>query len=280
MDQDIMDTLAQQSTPPQTGPHIGTDDTHNVYAAELTAIQMAVTLFEELINEYMNVYIFTDNQSAIQTIEAPKQQSGQYITARILDVIDRIHEAKPACNIHIEWVPGHKDVEGNEKADQAAKAAAISNIARPTKRMKAAQCRSIQSMTKIKWETEWKTGKENSRRLRKMSQYPGTTTGLKLYGTLKEREHVVWITRLRTGHCHLNGYLHRFNIIETPECECGAEQETIDHYLLNCELYDEERDGLRRKVGSHGMRTSVLLGDEDIIKETVKYIEETGRFRL
>src|SRR5947207_2139293 len=39
-------------------------------------------------------------------------------------------------------------------------------------------------------------------------------------------KHVVWITRLRTGHCHLNEYLHRFNNIETPEYECGAEKET------------------------------------------------------
>jgi len=40
-------------------------------------------------------------------------------------------------------------------------------------------------MTKTKWETEWKMGKENARRLRSMSQYPGTITELKLYETLK-----------------------------------------------------------------------------------------------
>jgi len=50
--------------------------------------------------------------------------------------------------------------------------------------MKSAQNRSIQSMAKIKWETEWKTGRENARRLRNMSQYPGTTTGPKLYELL------------------------------------------------------------------------------------------------
>ena len=74
---------------------------------------------------------------------------------------------------------------------------------------------SIKTMAKNKWEIEWKTGRENARRLRNMSQHPGTTTGLKLYGILP-RKHVVWTTRLRTGHCHLNEYLHRFNIIETP----------------------------------------------------------------
>lgn len=37
---------------------MGTEDTHNVYAAELTAIEMAITLFEEKIDEHKNVYIF------------------------------------------------------------------------------------------------------------------------------------------------------------------------------------------------------------------------------
>ena len=90
---------------------------------------------------------------------------------------------------------------------------------------------------------------------------------------------MVWIAQLRTGHCHLNEYLHRFNVIETSECECGAE-ETVDHFLLNCGLYDEECDRMRRKVGAQGMRVSSLLGDTETIKETIEYIESTGRFKL
>ena len=80
-----------------------------------------------------------------------------------------------------------------------------------------------------------------------MSQYPNTITGLKLYEKLK-RKQVILLSQLRIEHCHLNQYLHEFNIIETPECECDGEKEIIEHYLLNCELYDEERDVLRRRV--------------------------------
>ena len=172
------------------------------------------------------------------------------------------------------------NIKGNERADQAAKAAAIPNTTLPSIiTMKSAQNQTIKTMAKNKWEIEWKTGRENARRLRSMSQHPGTTTGLKLYGTL-QRKYVVWTTRLRTGHCHLNEYLHRFNIIETAECECGAEKETVEHYLLNCELYDEERDVLRRSVGAQRMRIHTLLGDAQIIKQTMEYVEKTGRFKL
>jgi len=260
------------------GKHIGTEDTHNVYAAELTAIHMAVKLFEEKMNKYKSVFIFTDNQSAIQAVDTPKRQSGQYIIKRILDTIDEIHKHKPTCTIHIEWVPGHEGVEGNEQADQAAKEAATQKRASPATTMKSARNRSIQSMTKTKWATEWKTGRENARRLRNMSQYPGTTTGPKLYGAVQQRKHVVYIAQLRTGHCQLNEYLHRINKINTAKCECGAEKETVEHFLLNCELYDEERDELRRKVGAQGMKLYTLLGDNQVIRNTVEYIEKTGRF--
>jgi hypothetical protein len=39
-------------------------------------------------------------------------------------------------------------------------------------------------------------------------------------------------------------------------------------------------DKLRREVGAHGMRACTLLGDKNIIRPTLEYIEETGRFKL
>ena len=101
-----------------------------------------------------------------------------------------------------------------------------------------------------------------------------------VYEILPQQKQVVWISWLHTGHCYLNEYLHRFNIIESAKCECDAEKETMKHYLLNCELYNEERDVLRRKVEVEGMRPDVLLGNSRTIKDTVEYIEKTERFKL
>jgi hypothetical protein len=165
-------------------------------------------------------------------------------------------------------------------ADQAAKTAACPNNSKPGVRMRSPQKTTIQTAMKTQCNVEWKTGKDTAKRLRHMSQQPGVSTGLKLYGTIRKREHVVWIARLRTGHCHLNEYLNRFKIIETAECECRAERETVEYFLLKCELYDEMRDVLRRKVGAQGMRINVLLGDNTVIQDTIEYITSTGRFKL
>lgn len=66
-----------------------------------------------------------------------------------------------------------------------AKTAAISNSILSIIRMRSAQKRSIKFMAKIKWEIEWRMGKVNAKRLRKMSQQSNTATGLKLYDALQ-----------------------------------------------------------------------------------------------
>jgi hypothetical protein len=139
----------------------------------------------------------TQTPTSLRTINLHSRQSTRvcasldsgYIIKEIFDTIDRINEAKPGCTIHIEWVPGHKIVEANERADRAPKAAAASCATPPTTIMKSAQNRSIQSMTKTKWETEWKTGGENARRLRNMSQHPDTTAGPTLCKILSNASH-------------------------------------------------------------------------------------------
>jgi ribonuclease HI len=124
---------------------MGTEDTHNVYAAELTAIEMAIILFEGKIDEHKNVYIFTDNQSSIKAVERLRHQPGQYIIKEILDKISWTHMLEPTCIIYIEWVPGHMNIDGNEQANKSAKAAAASNNIPNDMRMRSAQYTSIQT---------------------------------------------------------------------------------------------------------------------------------------
>ena len=115
------------------------------------------------------------------------------------------------------WIPGHKGIEGNKKADQETKQAAedhqnsegdaIYNPERP-RAIKAARNALIKTHTKQLWRETWLAGNENARKLCNIYNRPNTTDGAKVYKTLSKRQHVVWIARLRTGHCALNDYLH------------------------------------------------------------------------
>ena len=111
--------------------------------------------------------------------------------------------------------------------------------------------------------------------LRHIIRRKGVKTGSKLYGAITKRNTVVTLVRLRTGHFGLNHYLHRFKIKKSPYCECGYGKETVEHYLLECRKYNEQRKTLRKEVGPGRMRTEKLLGYPKLIKHTMQYVIAT-----
>ena len=51
-------------------------------------------------------------------------------------------------------------------------------------------------------------------------------------------------TTLATGHGNIKSYLHRFRVIEAPDCPCGNGNQTAEHILLECGILREERKRL------------------------------------
>ena len=78
----------------------------------------------------------------------------------------------------------------------------------------------------------------------------------------------------------LNKFLHRINVVEDPTYKCGEGIETVRYFLLTCTQYEREREILRKAVGVQGMRVEKILGDIKTIMDTIKYIEDIGRFKF
>ncbi|RKL16970.1 hypothetical protein BFJ72_g15309, partial [Fusarium proliferatum] len=72
---------------------------------------------------------------------------------------------------------------------------------------------------------------------------PGKHTRI-LYDALKRRESDI-LVQLRTGMARVNRYLHRIGAVETDTCDCGQEEETVDHFLFRCPRWDEQREHMR-----------------------------------
>ncbi|KAM5529264.1 reverse transcriptase [Fusarium oxysporum f. sp. phaseoli] len=60
-----------------------------------------------------------------------------------------------------------------------------------------------------------------------------------LYDALKRRESDI-LVQLRTGMARVNRYLHRIGAAETDICDCGQEEESVDHFLFRCRRWDEQ----------------------------------------
>ena len=102
-------------------------------------------------------------------------------------------------------------------------------------------------------------------------------TGPVLYNEIENRNMAAKIAQLRTGHCGLNQHLHCFGKKDSPYCQCRYGKETVEHFLLECCNYQDQRKSLRKEVGIVNMWVDRLLGDPKFIRKTIQYINETGR---
>ena len=263
-----------QTTSETRKQYIGTDSSHNVYAAELAAIKLAVDIVQEAPRKYDKCVIYTDSQPAIKATTKPHQQSGQSILASVIDSLDSLKSHQPGIEITLAWVPGHKDIAGNEEADKAAKEAVRSNGTEGAifthKTMKSARNQTIKTAAKREWKIGSETGKRTGKHVRRITTKSEAQNSYKIYNSITKRSEIAMLSRLRTGHCSLNQYLHRFHHEESPECSCGSgASETVEHFLLHCPKYDKERDKLIKNVGVGGMWIEKLLGYPKFIKFTL-----------
>ena len=99
--------------------------------------------------------------------------------------------------------------------------------------------------TNHKWKTEYC---ENASRLRAFVPETGARpVGM---GLLR----VAWIklNRLRTGVGRFHSFMHKWGLAPSPNCECGAFEQTADHVLTACPIHRAQ----------HGARDLTVLDDK------------------
>jgi ribonuclease HI len=100
---------------------------HTVFEGELVGILLALTLLGKHPTA-STALITLDNQAAIQALQNDHAQPAQYLLDEIHTTIHRIKRTHRRIHIHLEWVPGHMEIAGNEMADTHAKMAAEGNV--------------------------------------------------------------------------------------------------------------------------------------------------------
>ena len=89
---------------------------------------------------------------------------------------------------------------------------------------------SVANWAESKWNTSWQ---KDTSRLRDFIPNVSPTPP----GMLLPRPSWVKLNRLRTGIGLFHSTMHRWGLASTAACECGAEEQTADHVITSCPIY-------------------------------------------
>lgn len=90
------------------------------------------------------------------------------------------------------------------------------------------------------------------------------------------------LTRLRIGHSGLNRSLFRIGKHQTGGCDYCGQPETVEHVLIECNNYMEERSCLTSVLYKEGKALTLvnLLGDvsKSVKNQVMRFLKNTGLF--
>jgi ribonuclease HI len=222
--------ILKQKLPPDT----------TIFQAESLALQHAIEWLTTNGSAFSKRELYSDALSVLNAATS---------TGRCTSTIASCRELL-ADNPDIElfWIPSHVGHYGNERADQLAKEAALFDSCSTSSSgplSKATVKRKLRSLMRIMWNTEWQTCKSGRTTWRFL---PTVATG-----NLLEKTKVVYQAyQIMSGHCKLNCYLHKFRINESAKCSCGADEETIEHFIFYCPFFVEQRRALKDSITTKG----------------------------
>jgi hypothetical protein len=236
-----------------------------------------------------------DNQAAIKAFRSDLRKPGHHLAREAICVATRIQKRRREgrYSLTLRWTAGHEGIAGNEIADREAKKAAggktsekqslPSYLRKPLMTNPAATIKSAyHEGLKREWSEAWK----NSDRGRRAATFDKSAPSKMFIRAMSNkelsREAASRIAQLRLSHAPVNHYLRRIGKVDSARCPaCGADDETIQHFLLFCPSYDYERWALNQQARKLRKQLSMetLLGDQNMIIPLANYIDATHRFK-
>lgn len=183
----------------------------------------------------------------------------------------------PGHTVHIQWVPSHSHVDGNETADRLAKDGAYSvNLLKGTHTLTHLK-RAAREELMRQWKAIWiKSIGNGCSGFAPADRFAPSWTPRKHF-IATPRELAGRVFQCRTGHGHFGGYYIDFVKDEDPSCSCGTNIQTRSHILRDCPEYDPYRHILQCATTTLDLPT--LLGSEAGIEALTGFIAASGAFK-
>ena len=181
--------------------------------------------------------IFSDSKSALQALHKfPFKNNTIYpIIIKCRKLLYKCHEKK--LSVHFAWVPSHKNIEGNEKADRLANEAVDCGDIFPYINYCHDLAALPKSFLKNSWEQIWEISSQSKGKHYKYIQ-PSIPTKPWFAKMSLTKSSTSIIMRMRLGHVCTPAHLARMHIVNNDMCECGTDVGDLNHIFFTCPIYD------------------------------------------
>jgi len=162
------------------------------------------------------------------------------------------------------WIQTHAGNSGNELADHLAKDAVNNNVICFNKVPKSEIIRQETQRSLAKWQKQWDISTKGQVT---KDYFPDITERLTKKINLTPN-----LKAMMTAHGKTKAYLHRFKIIQSPECICTEGDQTVDHLIYDCGKLEKERGKLIAHISREDnwpVQKSVLVN---------KYLKQFSQF--
>ncbi|XP_033229000.1 uncharacterized protein LOC117180618 [Belonocnema kinseyi] len=199
----------------------------------IEAIAILYTLDYILQSSFSKSVIFTDSLSVLQSVASPCPNTIK--SSLIFLIRNRLAVlAKFNLTVKLEWIPGHKGISGNERADAAAKPAATNanllNIPLPHSDFYHSAVKDLNDSCHA-----WILAMGNSKGVHYTQCFYKQRKKPWFASFNARREWIVSLCRMRSNHYALNASLACKNITDSASCPCDPTvEEDLNHVLWNC----------------------------------------------
>ena len=273
--------------------HLGPESEHTVHEAEIAGILLGLQLIKTEKKTNTSCLIGVDNQAALKALQSVSRSPGQHIAREATRLANQLQrrKGKPKYTLAIRWTAGHEGIAGNELADKEAKEAAngktsdkhlLPSYLRNTLQVNPSTVKHAHlDDLKRKWVETWRSSSRGKRISRIDESAPSAKFINMVSNAEISRQTASHISQMWIGHIPTNQYLKRIGRADSTRCPaCGAEEETLEHYVLTCPNHAHERWALAKQASELNKHLSLktLLSEKDMTIALAKYIAATHRF--
>ncbi|XP_035224012.1 uncharacterized protein LOC118196661 [Stegodyphus dumicola] len=204
------------------------DNRNSIFSAEAWAICKLL----EILNPRDKIAILTDSNSVVSALSCVHRRSNSLI----LKLFERI---KSFHYLTVIWVPGHKGIGFNERADKVAKRRNMNNLGDISAED---ACRFIENTIKKEQVDSWRTS-YTGRRFSYCNVHCEWSKGLNI-----DRKMEVAISKTRLQMLDTTQLLHRYRRANSPFCDSCYTIDSTEHAIIHCTKYDSARNIMLKKM--------------------------------